>query len=167
MRKIIISSDEGHSNPVSMQILLACVLNKKDSIVTKKDNLKKTNMTIKISDSRKISDIQQEFNDLFPFLKLEFFSRPHTKREGSEKLYRIDCSKKLSESRKVHTKGDLTIIPSQTVAELENAFEENYGLSVQVYRKSGKMWLQSTITDDWTLKEQNEHGEALSKFKAD
>jgi hypothetical protein len=59
-----------------------------------------------------------------------------------------------------------SIAQKKSVAELENAFEEYFGLSVQVYRKSGKMWLQSTITDDWTLKEQNEHGEALSNFKA-
>lgn len=124
-------------------------------------------MTIEISENRKISDIQKEFNDLFPFLKLEFFLKPHGKREGSEKMYQIDCTKKICESRKVHKKGDITINPRQTVAELENAFREYYGLSVQVYRKSGKMWLQSTITDDWTLKEQNEHGEALSNFKAD
>jgi hypothetical protein len=33
----------------------------------------------------------------------------------------------------------------------------------QVYRKSGKIWLETTVTDSWTLEEQNKQGESLSK----
>jgi hypothetical protein len=95
MRKIIVCSDDCHSNPVSMQILLAHDIKSKEYVVSKKDVQKKS-MVIKVADHRKISEIQKEFNDFFPFLKLEFFLRPHGKREGSERLYRIDCSKKIS-----------------------------------------------------------------------
>lgn len=134
----------------------------------KKDNKKanqESGLNIEISEQRKISDVQKEFNEMFPYLKLEFFTKTHGKREGSEKKYQIDCSKKICDSRKINKKGLITIHPKLTVAELEKAFMENFGLSVQVFRKSGKMWLQSTITDDWTLREQNEHGEALTNFK--
>ena len=124
-------------------------------------------MTIKISDSKKISEIQKDFSEMFPYLKLEFFSKSEGKKQSSEKIFPIDCSKKICESRKIQRKDHISIHPRQTVAELEIAFYECYGLSVQIFRKSGKMWLQSTITDDWTLGEQNEHGEALSNFYPD
>jgi hypothetical protein len=41
------------------------------------------------------------------------------------------------------------------VGELENLFAEKFGLYVQLFRKSGKVWLQTTTTDTWTLKEQS------------
>jgi hypothetical protein len=33
---------------------------------------------------------------------------------------------------------------------------------VQVSRKSGTLWLETTMTDSWTLGQQNEHGRELS-----
>jgi hypothetical protein len=37
-------------------------------------------------------------------------------------------------------------------------------LSVQVFRKSGKSWLETTFTDGWTLKKQNQEGIDLSQI---
>lgn len=42
------------------------------------------------------------------------------------------------------------------VSELESVFTETFGLSVQVFRKLGNVWLQTTTTDNWTLAEQNQ-----------
>ena len=53
-----------------------------------------------------------------------------------------------------------------TVTELERQFRELYGLHVLVFRKSGKVWLETTVTDGWTLAEQNNQGEALSALIA-
>jgi hypothetical protein len=52
-----------------------------------------------------------------------------------------------------------------TVSNLEQKFRDVYGLSVQVFRRSGKAWLETTFTDGWTLEEQNSQGEDLSKLK--
>ena len=49
-----------------------------------------------------------------------------------------------------------------SVKDLEQNFRDVYGLSVQILRKSGKVWLGTTVTDNWTLKEQNEQGQILS-----
>ena len=51
--------------------------------------------------------------------------------------------------------GTININGLMKVAELESAFFVTFGLAVQVFRKSGKVWLQTTATDDWTLEEQN------------
>jgi len=121
-------------------------------------------MTITINDKRKIFAIQEEFNALFPYLKIEFFSKPHKPGGASSKKHMKPGGNTLGESRTIHNNGKLTITPHMTVADLEQNFSDVYGLSVQVFRKSGKVWLETTVTDKWTLEEQNKQGESLSKI---
>jgi hypothetical protein len=121
-------------------------------------------MKIIINDHRKIFAIQEEFNELFPYLKLEFFSKPHKHNGGSGKKSKLESSKILGECRTIHQKGKITITPSMMVRDLEQSFSNIYGLTVEVFRKSGKVWLETTHTDSWTLEEQNGQGEALSKM---
>jgi hypothetical protein len=37
-----------------------------------------------------------------------------------------------------------------------------YGIHVQLFRKSGKVWINTSVTSSWTLEEQNKQGEVLS-----
>jgi hypothetical protein len=127
--------------------------------------IKKRQMKILINDRRKIFSIQKDFNEVFPYLHLEFFSKPHQSNGGSPKKVVKQPSKTLGECRTVHNSGTLTITPHMTVADLEENFRNVYGLSVQVFRQSGKAWLETTITDGWTLEEQNKQGEELSVGK--
>ena len=122
-------------------------------------------MKIAINDRRKISAIQNDFNEMFPYLRLEFFSKPHEAGGASPKKYMTHPSKTLGECRTIHKSGSILITPGMTVCKLEQNFREMYGLSVQVFRKSGKAWLETTVTDGWTLEEQNSQGEDLSKTK--
>jgi hypothetical protein len=123
-------------------------------------------MKITINDKRKIFAIQEDFNEAFPYLKLEFFAKPHKAGGASAKKFMKSSSKTLGECRTIHNKGTLNITPQMTVIELEQHFADVYGLSVQVFRKSGRVWLETTITDSWTLEEQNKQGEELSKNAA-
>ena len=120
-------------------------------------------MKITINDQRKIFAIQEEFNHFFPYLKLEFFSKPHTYGGANEKKFMKSNSKTLGECRTIHHAGQITIEPGMTVAELEQHFRDVFGLGVQVFRQSGRTWLETTVTDGWTLEEQNRQGEELSK----
>jgi len=120
-------------------------------------------MKLIINDHRKIFAIQEEFNKLFPYLKLEFFSKPHTKGGSTSKKFIKHNSKTLEECRTLHNSGEITVVPEMTVSELEQNFGDVYGLGVQVFRKSGRSWLETTVTDNWTLEEQNRQGEELSK----
>ncbi len=119
-------------------------------------------MTITINDHRKIHAIQEEFTSVFPFLKLEFFSKPHTQGGASPKKLMKNSSHTLGECRTIHNNGNISITPQMTVNDLEQRFSDVYGLSVQVFRKSGSSWLETTVTDAWTLEEQNQQGESLS-----
>ena len=120
-------------------------------------------MKVIINDRRKIFAIQNDFNELFPYLKLEFFVKPNEPGGASPKKLTKNSSKSLGECRTIHNSGTITITPNMTVADLEENFRSVYGLSVLVLRKSGKAWLETTVTDSWTLEEQNKQGEELSK----
>jgi hypothetical protein len=120
-------------------------------------------MKITITDKRKIMTIQKEFNTMFPYLKIEFSSRPISNGDASMKKQIKPLSKTLGDCRTIHTSGTITITPNMTVSELGKNFSSVFGLSTEVFRKSGKVWLKTTVTDGWTLKEQNEEGEALSR----
>lgn len=125
-------------------------------------SLKEEAMKISINDHRKIHAIQEDFNKLFPYLKIEFFAKPHASGGQSSKKYMKSSSKTLGECRTIHNKGSISISPEMTVDELERRFMDVYGLSVQVFRKSGKVWLETSVTDGWTLAKQNAQGEELS-----
>lgn len=120
-------------------------------------------MKITINDNRKIFAVQKKFNDEFPYLKIEFFSRPHKIGGASPKKLMTESSKTLGECRTVHDSGTINITPQMTVGELEQNFKDAFGLWVQVFRKSGRVWLETTVTDSWTLETQNSKGEELSK----
>jgi hypothetical protein len=49
------------------------------------------------------------------------------------------------------------------VWQLERLFEEEYGLHVQVFRKSGTVWLETTVSDDLTLEQQEARGKASDR----
>lgn len=121
-------------------------------------------MQIEIKDIKTISSLQEEFNALFPYLKIEFFTRVHDIGAPSPKKLIRHANKTIGECRTVHTEGNIIISPLSTVAQLEQSFRTIYGLSVQVFRRSGNVWLETTVTDSWTLADQNEQGESLTKY---
>lgn len=97
---------------------------------------------------------------MFPYLKLEFYSKHHDEGKGSPKRALLASDKTIGEARLIHNEGDLQVIDSMTVARFEQLFDEIYGLHVQVFRRSGNLWMQTTATDGWTLAEQNRKGGA-------
>jgi hypothetical protein len=113
---------------------------------------------MKITDSKKLLDIKKEFSEKFPYLKLEFYAKEHKEGEGSGANLKIDGDLTIGAVRSSHEEGDLSIDGHLKVSTFERMFFEKYGLNVQVFRKSGTIWLQTIKTDDWTLAEQNSRG---------
>jgi len=105
-------------------------------------------MDILITPETKISELKASFSKRFTHLKIEFFSGNSRKLVGDDQLEVQDLSGRKQQ-------GALHITGLTTVAELEKLFNHRYGLSAEVFRKSGKVWLQTTATDAWTLDEQN------------
>jgi glycerol-3-phosphate O-acyltransferase len=122
-------------------------------------------MQLQISPNQYISELQREFNRMFPFLKLEFFiGRPSVKTGFSAKQL-IQSSQKISKAQSASKDGVIDITDTMKVAELERKLNEEFNLAVQVFRKSGNLWLETTMTDNWTLLQQNDHGREISTTK--
>ena len=120
-------------------------------------------MKMVINGERLIKDLQDDFNFAYAFLTIEFF------RNGSVRRDRYPAQQKISPQHKLETawiwkkdKGCLDLHDYMTVLELENVLMDEFGLSTQVFRKSGNIWLETTKTDNWTLKQQNDHGKEIS-----
>jgi hypothetical protein len=121
-------------------------------------------MKIAINDRRKIYAIQEEFSSQFPYLKLGFLSKPNTRDGHSSEKPMKAPDRTLGDFRTTHENGIITITPTLTVSELVQRFSDVYGLHVRLLRKSGNVWLETSVTDAWTLEEQNRQGEALSSL---
>lgn len=117
-------------------------------------------MLLVISKEKTIRDVQLEFSSQFPFLKLEFYRRENTDPAlpGKKHLPHLTTLKQAG----LKDSGILDIQNETTVMALEKMFFSNFGLDVQVLRKSGMLWLETTVTDKWTLQKQNEHGREIS-----
>jgi hypothetical protein len=120
-------------------------------------------MQLEIYAERLITEVQEDFTSTYPFLKIEFFKNGTVRQDRYPAKQKIDHLQKLKYAwcRK-KDKGFLEIKDSLSVLELENEFMDQFGLSAQVYRKSGRIWLETTMTDSWTLKQQNDQGKEIT-----
>ena len=116
-------------------------------------------MILQISQHRTLNETQEEFNKAYPFLRIDFYRNIETgfaRRHLQNSMLMVAAGLKKN--------GELEITDAMTVGELENSFLEKFGLNVQLSRKSGTLWLETTMTDSWTLKQQNDHGRELSEY---
>jgi hypothetical protein len=125
----------------------------------------KSIMELIINNKITIRELQQQFSDEFPYLKLEFFDIPPTF-DGLSKAHMYPGHRLLGTCRKLHQEGSLEITPDDTVETLEKTFWKKFGLSTEVFRKSGNLWIETTLSDSWTLKRQNEEGKAFSTIRS-
>lgn len=117
-------------------------------------------MRLRIAPDRLISDLQKEFNNAFPFLKIEFFQKRILPAPTLGQMLPHD--KRIVEGQSAITDGDIEISSDMKVKDLEKIFKDKFSLAAQVFRRSGNLWLETTMTDDWTLGQQNEHGREIS-----
>jgi len=124
-------------------------------------------MMLQIDKRSSLKSIQKQFNAHYPFLKIEFFKRIPV----DQPLYKVDLFP-INESRKYidgFYDGIATIDVSRkrTVYQVEKDFEKILDLSAHIFRKSGNVWVETTLTNDWPLEEQNEEGKQISSHFTD
>jgi hypothetical protein len=103
-----------------------------------------------------IKDIKEKFSCAFPFLKIEFSSKPHGLLEKTRKGDWYDENSELHQVSKFFETGELEIQPWHKTAEIEALFIQGYGLYPQIFRKEGNRWIQTAGSDLLSLEEQNE-----------
>lgn len=138
------------------------VVEKKLSIGYFCSNFKMKKMLM-INNRSTIDSLKGDFNEVYPFLKIEFFKQATIKGKGNSKKNMYPHNEKINSIRRNPSTGKISLSGNLTVNELENIFENKLGLHAQVFRKSGNVWLETTSTDDWTLEQQNEEGKSLAE----
>jgi hypothetical protein len=121
-------------------------------------------MTIKINNTLKLKDIQQAFHKKFPYLKIEFFSRPFADGEISVGKQHVDNETLISDIALKNLSETLSFSHNETVTDTERKLREQLGLFGHVFRKSGNLWIHTTNTHHWTLQHQEEHAEEGAKY---
>ena len=118
-------------------------------------------MKIYIEKGTSVDEIKKVFTARYPYLRIELYKNPSNnnipiKKEALPYNFLLD--------KYIHSPG-ATIIDINndvTVAGLEHQFED-VGLAAEVLRKSGNVWIETSLTDNWTLQQQNTEAEEISK----
>jgi hypothetical protein len=119
-------------------------------------------MTLHMNESSTIKDIQTDFSTEYPFLKMDFLKIIRDRLgwiTGTEKM--LPGEKMLPYYRNT-VKMKLSIDGDKTVNGLISDIEESLNMKVRVLRRSGNVWIETSLTMDWTLEQQNSEGKFLS-----
>ncbi len=118
-------------------------------------------MKLHLSPDQTIQDVQKAFQAEYPYLKLTFFTQPHRAFKGSPAEYMVkEADTTLGSLMPTAKTGFVNLPPEMPTFEAEALLEREFGLHVQVMRKSGDTWLVTSTTDRLTLAEQNARGRA-------
>jgi len=118
-------------------------------------------MEIIINDSKYISEIQEEFQKSFPYLKIEFFKHKQDTVNSVAKPRPISGRMTLGMIRNSHIEAVLNIAGSRSVEDVQSDFQDKFGLYAEILRKSGRMWIETTLTHHWSLLRQNFEGQQM------
>lgn len=117
-------------------------------------------MILRLNRDDTVEQVQDRFNRAYPYLRIDFF-RLSEGRLAAAVRQKIARSA-LLRSAGLRRDGEIRIDDTMTVAEMEKEFKRLFNANVQVSRKSGSIWLETTMTDSWTLRQQNDRGKELS-----
>ncbi len=114
-------------------------------------------MEIKIEAGKTFGKVQEEFTQTFPYLKIDYVSTGIHSKEL--------CLTKENGHTKVADKISFIILTDNTtVKEIVYYFKELFNLSIKVQRKSDGHWVETMLTENWTLTKQNLEGKNLADF---
>ena len=124
-------------------------------------------MKLQFNRKTKIKDLQKIFSDAYPHLKIEFYKKPHREKELSSMKDRISSDEIISELDNFKGRGSVSIAENRTVADVEAEFYHKSGIAVQVSRRTGDLWIETSLTDYRTLGMQNQQGKMASSINED
>ncbi len=119
-------------------------------------------MKLQINQETKIKDVQKTFSGVYPFLKIEFYKNPHAEKKLSADEDKISADETLSEVGNFKKPETIDINKHRTVASLESEFYEKLGVAAQVSRRTGTIWIETSLTDERSLGLQNKQGKMAS-----
>jgi len=117
-------------------------------------------MKLNLKKSATIGDLQTWFSSYYPYLKIEFFKR--TADLSNKKTSKIQLATLTLQELGLLEEGELEITDELRVFELERILFNEFGLKAEILRNSGEgLWLETSMTDNWSLAKQNEYGSEI------
>ncbi len=107
-----------------------------------------------------ISQIQEEFNKLYPYLKVVF--RQQGNSANALPVTGLHSEEQIRDGVRSLLEKDIHLMDGMKVSELEDSLEQLFGQRAQVFRRSGNFWMDTQLSRGWTLKQQNDHGQDIS-----
>jgi hypothetical protein len=108
-------------------------------------------MLLHIDDNKTIADLQDKFEQCYPGLKIEFYSKGHNWKEATPSKYLLDNETRIGNIKKVNSSNIFEIKSWFKAGKVEQDFKELFGLHVQVFRLKNDKWVQTTKSDEKTL----------------
>lgn len=102
-----------------------------------------------------IKKVQKEIQKEYPNIKIEFFSKEHKKGKITNVKFQYFNKDITMESIGLHKKMELDLNDDTVIWDIEKKFEHLGNLHVQVFRRGGEVWLETTKSDNWTLSKAN------------
>lgn len=122
-------------------------------------------MEIIITEDSTLAELNEQFQSHYPFLKLQFYEN----NVDPEKHKEVPGEPVKNYNRTVHdlihgrVNATLSMNGQLHVNTFEKSWFEQAGIWCQVFRRSGNVWLQTTVTDDMTLRGVNQFGIEMSQ----
>jgi hypothetical protein len=114
-------------------------------------------MENRIEAGKTFGEVQEEFTRTFPYLKIDLV----TSSIHSKEL----CLTNENGHAQIADKISYIILTDNTtVKEIVHHFKELFNLSVKVQRKSDGEYVDTMLTDNWTLTKQNLEGKNMADF---
>jgi len=121
-------------------------------------------MKLEITHNGKLGEVQSVFNNAFPYLRIEFLQnkqqQPRGQNGSNNKFF--DAGLLFGDINQNMKDYSIELQDSTTISELESIFTNKIGLPALIFRKSGNIWMETTITANWTLVQQNQHAKEIS-----
>lgn len=118
-------------------------------------------MILHITAETRIKNIQNEFNSLYPFLRIDFLKDYFANRKTTQKSQKLNPEEFINPADKTLKDYDINVSGNRTVAQVKEDFKVFFLLAIEVFRKSGNVWIETSLTDDWTLEQQNKEGGSI------
>lgn len=119
-------------------------------------------MKIVIENGSLVYDVEKLFSNHYPYLKIELYRKPFNDNYFVVKKELLPPGLHLLQFLKKKGKTVINIDNNITVTELEDQFA-CIGINLEIFRKSGNVWVETSLTNNWTLQQQNKEGEEISR----
>ena len=119
---------------------------------------------ISINDECTVKEIQYEFSKNYQYLKIEFYRKATEENSPFGFADAIPGTMSLQFIRSNHRAGKIVIEPHRKVSHLKQILNDEFGLNSMIFRKAGSLWIETSLTNDWTLEKQNRAAFEISRL---